>query len=154
MSLRHSARVAIRRLRTADYSDQARDRLASAVTDAREADGYQSRPAFARAANISLRVLAAVENAEPTVGEKTLRAIGRTLSNWTPDTPRTVLEGGPIPPLPDAPPPREPERTEDEVIAAIRRSAPKAIQDDLIKEYLFRREQYRRDHPDISAAEG
>lgn len=87
-----------RRLRTADYSEEARERLGRAVARQREADGYKFRPAFAKAAKISLRSLAAVETGEPGVGAANLRAIGRALSTWTEDTPREILDGGPIPP--------------------------------------------------------
>lgn len=59
--------------------------------------GYKFRPAFAKDAKVSLRSLAAVENGEPGVGAANLRAIGRALQGWTEDTPRIILEGGPIP---------------------------------------------------------
>jgi hypothetical protein len=88
-----------RQLSTLNYSQDDRDRLADAVTKARLADGYRSRSALARAAEISVRSLAAVERAEPGVGQGTLFAIGRKLSRWTVDTPRVILEGGPVPPL-------------------------------------------------------
>lgn len=64
---------------------------------AREQMGYKFRPAFAREAKVSVRSLAAVENGEPGVGAANLRAIGRALQGWTEDTPRIILEGGPIP---------------------------------------------------------
>lgn len=97
--LRHSACMAPRRrLRTADYPQAARDRLGEAVTRAREAAGHRSRPSFAKTAAVSLRSLAAVEQGEPGVGQSVLYAIGRALPNWTEDTPRIVLDGGPIPP--------------------------------------------------------
>ncbi|GHF31138.1 hypothetical protein GCM10017786_76090 [Amycolatopsis deserti] len=87
-----------RRLRTADYSQEARDNLGEAVTNAREAAGHKFRPSFARAAKISPRSLDAVENGEAGVGGVVLRAIARALPNWDEDTPRAILEGNPPPP--------------------------------------------------------
>jgi transcriptional regulator with XRE-family HTH domain len=102
-NLRHSARVQDRRqLRTADYDDHARERLGSAIAKARVASGHKRRTTFARAAGVSVRTVAAVERGEPTVGQSSLFAIGRTLPNWTEDTPKTILEGGAVPPT-DAP---------------------------------------------------
>ncbi|WP_156365475.1 hypothetical protein [Sciscionella sediminilitoris] len=89
--------MATRRLRTADYSAEARARLGEAVTNQREADGYKFRPAFARVAGVSLRSLAAVEQGEAGVGATNLRAIGRALSTWDESTAQVVLDGGPIP---------------------------------------------------------
>lgn len=86
-----------KRLRTADYSQQARDRLADAVIKAREADGHRYRPSFAKAAQVSVRSLAAVEQGDSGVGGTILRAIGRALPNWTEDTPQVILDGGPVP---------------------------------------------------------
>lgn len=98
------------RLRTANYPEGKRKRLGDAVIEAREADGYKFRPSFAAAAGVSLRSLTALELGEPTVGATTLRAVGRTLSTWTADTPQSVLEGGPIPPTAQlAAPPIDPE---------------------------------------------
>ena len=88
-------------LRTADYSDEARKRLAEAVSQARRAIGHEWRTSFAIEVQISLRSLEAVEAHEPTVGVSVLERIGRTLGRhlrgWSVDTPRTILEGGPIP---------------------------------------------------------
>lgn len=96
--LHYSARVAgIRRLRTADYSEAARARLGQAVVKARQAAGHKWRTNFARAARISVRSVSAIEQAEPTVGQANLYAVGRALPNWDEDTPRVILEGGPIP---------------------------------------------------------
>lgn len=96
-TLRHSAHVT-GRLRTANYSQEARDRLARAVTNARESAGYRYRTDFAKATQgVSKRSLDAVENSEPTVGGTVLRAIGRALPTWDEDTAQAVLEGGPIP---------------------------------------------------------
>lgn len=99
VSLRHSACVATRRLRTATYSTDARQRLAAAVATARAAEGHRWRPSFAAAAGISLRSLTAIETAEPTVGQAALDAVGAALAGqgWDKDTPKAILEGGPIP---------------------------------------------------------
>jgi hypothetical protein len=67
---------------------------------AREAAGHRYRTSFFKAAGISKRSLEAVESLEPdaaSVGETVLHAIGRALPTWTEDTPRLILEGGPIP---------------------------------------------------------
>lgn len=87
-------------MRTADYSQEARDRLAAAVAAARKAAGHRFRPSFAKAAGVGIRSLENVESLEPdaaSVGDTVLEAIGRALPNWTEDTPRIVLEGGAIP---------------------------------------------------------
>lgn len=97
--MRHPAQVASR-VRTGNYSQDARWRLAIAVKEAREAAGYRKRPAFCEAAGVSKRSLENVESLEPgaaSVGEAVLHAIGRALPNWNEDTPRVILEGGPIP---------------------------------------------------------
>jgi hypothetical protein len=96
--LHYSARMAgIRRLRTADYPEAARVRLGQAVAKARQAAGHKWRTSFARVARISVRSLTAIEQAEPTVGQANLHAVGRALPNWNEDTPKAILEGGPIP---------------------------------------------------------
>lgn len=88
-----------RQIRTADYSQHARDRLANAVIKAREAAGFKWRTDFARHANIrSIRSLVMLEQGEPGVGQTILFAVGRGLPNWDEDTPRVILEGGPVPP--------------------------------------------------------
>lgn len=90
-----------RNLRTADYPDDARKRLAEAVAKARRAAGHDWRPSFATEAGIGIRSLEAVEAHEPTVGVTVLERIGRTLGrhlrDWDVDTPRAILDGGPIP---------------------------------------------------------
>lgn len=86
-----------RKLRTADYPDDARKRLGLAVADAREALGFKFRPPFAKHAKIALRSLVDLETGKPGVGEANLKAVARALPNWTEDTPRIILEGGPIP---------------------------------------------------------
>ena len=95
--------VSRKQLRTADYTDQARARLADAVTKARTAASYPFRTDLVIAAKaagekLSLRSLQAVESGESGVGQAVLFALGRLLPNWTEDTPRIILEGGPIPP--------------------------------------------------------
>lgn len=88
------------RVRTANYSQEARWRLARAITDARKAAGHRHRPTFWRAAGIGKRSLEAAESLEPdapSVGETVLHAIAQALPGWTQDTPRIILEGGPIP---------------------------------------------------------
>lgn len=97
-NLRHSASVNSSRLRTSDYSDEARIRLGNAVVAGREAIDFKFRPAFAKFAKVSLRSLADLEQGKPGVGETNLRAVARALPNWTKDTPRVILEDGPIPP--------------------------------------------------------
>lgn len=96
--LRHSASVASRQLRTADYGEDARVRLGKAVVTARTEAGYPLRPAFAKAAGVAKRGLADLEQGKPGIGQKTLYAVARALPNWAEDTPQTILDGGPIPP--------------------------------------------------------
>jgi hypothetical protein len=100
-TLRHSAAVSPHNLRTADYSVEARKRLAEAVSQARRAIGHEWRTTFADEAGIGIRSLEAVEAYEPTVGVSVLerigRALGRHLRDWSFNTPREILEGGPIP---------------------------------------------------------
>jgi transcriptional regulator with XRE-family HTH domain len=86
-------------LRTADFSQERRELLGEAVRNQREADGFKFRPAFAAFAGISKRSLADLEQGKPGIGETNLRAVGKALSTWTEETPRIILEGGPIPPL-------------------------------------------------------
>jgi hypothetical protein len=92
-------------LRTANYSVEARTRLGDAVAQARRAAGYDSRPKFVaefvEEFDVRIRSLEAVEAHEPTVGvvvlERIGRALGRLYRDWNVDTPRVILEGGPIP---------------------------------------------------------
>lgn len=90
-------------LRTANYSEHARRRLADAVGEARRAAGHSWRPSFATEAKIGKRSLEAVEAHEPTVGvdvlERIGRALGRHFRGWNAGTPHEILEGGPIPDL-------------------------------------------------------
>ncbi|KFU80986.1 hypothetical protein SAMN04489729_4842 [Amycolatopsis lurida] len=100
-------------LRTANYSATARQRLGVAVRQARQAAGFKFRPKFADKYGINKRSLELLEGGEPGVGETILFAVGRALPGWTEDTPREILEGGPIPPIPalDGRPPVEPGTT-------------------------------------------
>lgn len=88
-------------LRTSDYSEAARKRLAEAVAQARRAAGHQYRTSFAKEAGVGLRSVEAVEAHEPTVGiwvlEQIGRALGRHFRDWSVNTPRAILEGDPIP---------------------------------------------------------
>lgn len=100
--MRDHSRMATRRLRTRDYPESARLRLGDAVTKAREAAGYRWRTDFAKAAGgINVRSLEYLETGATGVGQSILFAVGRTLPGWTEETPRIILEGGPIPPIPD-----------------------------------------------------
>jgi len=93
--------VSPKNLRTADYSEDARKRLAEAVAQARRAIGHRNRTTFAPEAGIGIRSLEALEAHAPTVGvwvlEQVGRALGRHLRDWNANTPREILEGGPIP---------------------------------------------------------
>jgi hypothetical protein len=92
--MRDHARVPTRRLRTANYSDKAKKDLGDAFAKAREAAGYKSTAAFARAARIkSVASLEMLENGKPGVGQSILFAVGRFMPGWTEDTPRQILEG-------------------------------------------------------------
>lgn len=99
-TLRHAAHVP--NLRTANFSDHDRRRLGDAVAQARRAAGHKWRTTFAREAKIGTRSIEAVEAYEPIVGvdvlERIGRALGRHFREWTADTPRQILEGGPVPP--------------------------------------------------------
>ena len=90
-------------LRTANYPEPDRRRLADAVAAARRAAGHRWRPGFAEEAGIGRRSLEAVEAFEPTVGvdvlERIGRALGRYFSGWDAGTPRAILEGGAVPDL-------------------------------------------------------
>jgi hypothetical protein len=90
-------------LRTANYSEHARRRLADAVGEARRAAGHRWRTTFATEAKIGVRSLEAVEAHEPTVGvdvlERIGRALGRHFRGWNAGTARGILDGGEIPDL-------------------------------------------------------
>jgi hypothetical protein len=98
-TLRHPAGVT--NLRTANYSEHDRQRLGEAVAAARRAAGHRWRTSFAEEAKVGIRSVEAVERAEPTVGidvlERIGRALGRHFRDWSADSARTILEGGPIP---------------------------------------------------------
>lgn len=87
-----------RQLRTANYSAEARNRLGEAVERARIDAGYRYRTEFCRAHGIkNLRGLELLEQGLPGVGQAFLFEVARALPGWTEDTPRIILEGGPIP---------------------------------------------------------
>lgn len=100
-TLRHSA--AVPNLRSANYSEHARQRLGDAVAHARRAAGHRWRTTFATEAKVGVRSIEAVEAYEPTVGvdvlERIGRALGRHFRDWNADSARVILEGGPIPSL-------------------------------------------------------
>lgn len=102
-TLRHSATVTIKPLRTSDYPKAAQERLAEAVAQARRAAGHRWRPSFALEAGISKRSLEAVELADASVGISVLEDIGRALGRhfpaWNADSARVILDGGTIPAL-------------------------------------------------------
>lgn len=89
-------------LRTANYSREARLRLAKAVRHARLAAGITSRSQLSHEAGISKRVVDALEGGEATVGRRILEhvghALGRHFDDWSVETPQIILEGGPPPP--------------------------------------------------------
>jgi transcriptional regulator with XRE-family HTH domain len=113
------------RTRTALYSQTARRRLGDAVARAREAAGYSSTADLARATGRAARAIYALENAEPTVGQSVLQAVGRTLGErlpgWDEDTPRLILEGKPAPAAPSERPDRSglPDSVSDEEQALV-----------------------------------
>lgn len=98
VGLRHPAQVARRQLRTADYPEEARIRLGKAVEAARIAAGYPWRPAFAKDTGVSKRSLVDLEQGKEGIGQKTLFAVAQVFETWTEETPRIILEGGPVPP--------------------------------------------------------
>ena len=107
--MRHNARMATGRVRTANYSSEARDRLGEAVLKAREALSL-SRPQFVASAakagiTLNKKSLELVESGQPGVGQSFLFALGRALPNWNEDTPKAILEGAPAPSVREAAPP-------------------------------------------------
>ncbi|MGH3516208.1 MAG: hypothetical protein ACRDQ7_02070, partial [Haloechinothrix sp.] len=82
--------------------------------------GHRWRTTFARAAGISVRSLNSLESGDPGVGQSILFAVGRALPNWTEDTPKMILEGGPIPSTAtdEAPPEWEPRDEWERTLAA------------------------------------
>lgn len=98
--MREHAGVARKQLRTSNYSQEARTRLGEAVEAARIAAGYRFRTDFCRAHGIkNLRGLELLEQGKTGVGQAFLYEVADALPNWTRETMRTVLEGGPIPPI-------------------------------------------------------
>lgn len=99
--LRHPAQVPGKQLRTANFSQDDRERLGKEVAKARRAAGFRGRRAFAEVAKVGKRSIDAVELFEPTVGEDVLQAVGRTLGgyfeDWNEDTPRSILMDGVTP---------------------------------------------------------
>lgn len=96
--VREPAQVARRQqLSTRTYPEDARARLGEAVERARTAAGHPTRETFAAKAKISVRNLIYLEQADRPIGQKTLFAVASALPGWTDDTPRIILEGGPIP---------------------------------------------------------
>jgi DNA-binding XRE family transcriptional regulator len=101
-SVRDDSAVTPARLSTGDYPEHDRNRLAVAVTRARDAAGLSQQQLADRAA-VSKRSIAYLENAEPRVGRKVLEAVARNLPGWDPDTPKVILEGGDPPPVSEHP---------------------------------------------------
>lgn len=101
--MRHNARMPGSRVRTATYTEAQRARLGDAAFEAREALGL-SRPAMVEAAaargiRLNKKSIELIETGQPGVGPKFLYALGSFIPNWTRETPQTILEGGPIPPV-------------------------------------------------------
>lgn len=96
-SVHDNAPVALPRLTTSDYPEDARNRLGRAVTRAREAAGWARRRDLADHAGVSLRSIVKLEAGDEGVGRRVLEAVGRTLPTWTEDTPYNVLGGEPAP---------------------------------------------------------
>lgn len=101
--MRQNAPMASSRVRTANYSPEARRRLGDAVAKAREALGM-SRPRLVAASAkagivLNTKSLELVETGQPGVGQSFLYALGRFLPGWTEDTPRQILDGDDAPPL-------------------------------------------------------
>lgn len=88
----HHERVTALRPHTKLYDKTARVRLGLAVARAREAAGYQFRPAFEKAAGVGSTSLWKLENGDP-VGPLVYEAVARALPGWNEDTPRQILEG-------------------------------------------------------------
>jgi hypothetical protein len=93
--------MASSRVRTANYSAEARQRLGDAAAKAREALGM-SRPQLVSAAAeagvvLNKKSLELVETGQPGVGQSFLFALGRFLPNWTEDTARKILDGDAVP---------------------------------------------------------
>ncbi|RSN26549.1 hypothetical protein DMC63_01555 [Streptomyces sp. WAC 05977] len=103
----------LRQIRTGDYPLEARERLGNAVAKARIAGGWQYRTDLSDAikaagGKVSPRSLQALETADASVGQAVLWDVARQLPGWDEDTPRSILEGGPIPPTQTQPVTEEP----------------------------------------------
>ena len=97
-TMRDHAVVSRKQLRTSNYSAEARAVLGKAVEDARIAAGYKYRTDFCRANNIkNLRGLEYLEHGKTGVGQVLLFEVADALPGWDRDTPRIILEGGPVP---------------------------------------------------------
>lgn len=107
--------MGLRRLSTKNYPESARARLADAVAKGRAAAGFKYRTDFARATDTNIRSLNMLEAGDPGVGQTVLFAVARALPNWTEDTPREILEGGPVPPTAAEQPARSQRSAADEL---------------------------------------
>jgi hypothetical protein len=105
--VRDTAPMVDPRPHTRSFPEQARRTLGLAIVRAREAVGYPKRPAFAATAGISVRSLLKVESGDP-VGASVYEAVARVLPGWDEDTPRRILEGGPVPRVESGAPPDTP----------------------------------------------
>lgn len=118
----HHESVTARRPHTKLYDKTARVRLGLAVARAREAAGYQFRPAFEKAAGVGSTSLWKLENGDP-VGPLVYEAVARALPGWDEDTPRLILEGEAGAPTveraPASPVIPKPEASEYEYILAV-----------------------------------
>jgi len=92
----HHVSVTGLRPHTKQYDQAAREVLGLAVIRAREAAGY-TRPAFVKISGVGKTSLYKIESGIP-VSASVYEAVARALPRWTEDTPRIVLEDGPIPP--------------------------------------------------------
>lgn len=96
--MRDYAGMARKQLRTSNYPDEARAALGVAVETARLAAGYKYRTDFCRAHGIrNLRGLELLEQGRTGVGQAFLFEVADALPNWDRETPRIILEGGPVP---------------------------------------------------------
>jgi hypothetical protein len=77
---------------TKSFSQEARDTLGVAFGRAREAAGYPSRPAFAKASGVGKTSLYKLESGIP-VSASVYEAAARAIPGWTEDTPIAVLAG-------------------------------------------------------------
>jgi hypothetical protein len=147
-TVRHDAQVIAQRPHTKTYPAEARERLALAVMRGREAAGYKFRPAFAQDAKIGVRSLLNLESAKP-VGPIVYESVARALPNWDEDTPRLILDGGPIPPTATEQQSRDEWEPRDEMERKIMASSlPRAEKIDLVRGYRDALEEERMLFPD------